>query len=446
MMEMMSLSDTYFTKTKEELSEAYKKELAEKIHSILIKVGEKPLFKDTRAQVLEIFDYLSDSVKDGVSRDIQNDFRDLYYQALNLIQRFAPTNKVFLTDKKFWALKNTLAKDENAKKFFTDFRAWADGIINNPQKAKDEGITNGGVELINRSLEIREKYGDRLKSILEEFKSLLKSMQDQKYITEYREGIKQVGNAFNGSGSILDVVSQLRMLVIPVFKEIMKEIPLQRMEENDPSNSWSVENMVLMGRELNLDDVSFQLKFGMKNFMKAIVKIKNVEATVRNVNFKFDRTSIPAWTDEGILDCTIAAPFWKLKWSVCEETGRAPYFELIEVNGSIRKLDVTLIEARHTLLDRILLPALIPVFRRRAQQGIEQILRKNAENLTKRFNQFFSTKGSTLMQQYSDFKNSSDQESYQKDSSSSSSSTSGVSSGKTSTTPATKATNESKNL
>jgi len=392
--EMSSMMDTLFAVAKEtkdedkpvtEISEEKKTEIIERVRSVLIKIGEKPETKEMRSDLLSLYDYWS-AKKYEFKTDLEKDFKKVYDEGVEILNRFSGRDIHALEDHTR-DLYQEINNDPEAKSFFDDFRKWCDNVVNSPEAAKSEQTTQEGKKLIDRSIAIKNKYGKRFTAVLEEMKAFVKSFQDDPHLSEYQKDFKIMKHAFGGS--FLDTMSQLRLLCLPLLKSMTAEIPMPRIEQRDNSGTWAVDDLVLRGREISLDDITLSFKFGLKNLLKAVVEIKNIDAVFRDVSFTYDRVSIPAFSDEGKLNCRVTAPHWKIKWIVREESGRPPRFELAEVQGGIRKFAINITQANHKFLDSLLMPMMQGTMRRRAQNTVEGALRSQGETLTEKFNQFF---------------------------------------------------------
>jgi regulator of replication initiation timing len=393
--EMSSMLDTLFAVAKEtkdedkpvtQLSEEKKTELVERVRHALMKIGEKAETREMRSDLLAIYDYWS-AKKSEFKTDLEKEFKKLYDEGFNILNRFTGRDLQTLEDH-VRALYQDINNDPEAKSFFEDFRKWCDNVVNHPETARAEATTQDGKKLMDRSIAIKNKYGKRFRELLDEIKLFAKSFQDDPYLNEYQRELKYMKRAF--SGSFLDTMAQLRLLCLPLLQSMTAEIQMPRIEQRDPSGTWTVDSLVLRGREITLDDVNLSFKFGLKNLLKAVVEIKNIDVILRDVHFTYDRTSIPSFFDEGKFNCRIQTPKWKLKWIVREETGRAPCFELAEVQGGIRKVAINITQANHKFLDNLLMPMMQGTLRRRAQNAVENAMRTQGELVTQKFNQFFA--------------------------------------------------------
>jgi hypothetical protein len=432
-----------------DISDESKNKLVSKATSILSKIGSKQEFKETRQDFLSLFDFWSAEKSrsqptlkyqqpemeifssqnqqpttttsesqslTGSSSDLTtfqekqiptinfqevrgenqmyqaltDEFKRLHDDAISILQRFSQRSNFSSLENEFWALYKDIKADAESTKFFTDLRRFGDAIVNKPEISNRQDVLDEGKRLLDQAIIVYRKYGDRATSLISEVKLALKSLQEERYLSEYKEEIKNVKDAV--SGSIIDTLAQFRHLAFPVIKEMMQEIKLPRIENRDNLGFVAIDNLVLRSREVVMDDVYLQFKSGMKDLLKAELKIKNIDALFKNVNFSYQRTSkFPTISDQGVFNCHVKSPHWKLKWVVREDKGKAPFFELIEVKGEIKKLRIEIISSKHKWLETIALPLVNSVLRKRAQAAVEDSLRQNGEFISNKLNDFFST-------------------------------------------------------
>jgi len=369
------------------MPENVKNDLVDKNLKLLSKIGSTPASKEMRQDILSLFDYWRGS-KAGISQGLQDDFSQLFEEALCIMERFTERDL-----HAFWNNFKSLCKDvdndHEAHQFFKQMRENADYIVNNPEKAQDQESINKSRQNFDRGLSVMDRYGDRFRELFKEFKAVLHSLQDEKYALYYKQDIKSVGQSLRGN--FLETAVQLRALLIPILKKSLEEIKLPRIEDSNQAASWTIDNIVLNGKETNLDDISLKFKIGLKDLIKVTLKVKNIDARFRGVEFTYNRTATPSWSDKGVLDCRFSSPCWKLKWIVDQDKGREPRFELAEASSRVKRLDINFVKAEHKWVDTILMPLWTPALRASARKGIENMLRARAEPLTDALNKYFTT-------------------------------------------------------
>jgi len=245
-----------------------------------------------------------------------------------------------------------------------------------------------GNKFIDRVNSVRKKFGSRILEIFEDVKAVLNSLKEERYLSAYQEDLQQIKELTTNS-SFLETVSRFKSLAIPIVKEMMKEIKLPPLEIIDTFGTIRVENLALKLSEVSVDDIMVKFKFGMKQMLKAMVKIKNIDIQFEDVEFVFERPTIfgTTITETGLLDCRITSRDWKMKMVLHQEPEKPSSVELVEVRGGIKRFDLSLVESDHEILASIMLRMISEQLKQRAQEAVEVLLKEHGEFLAQKMNE-----------------------------------------------------------
>jgi len=424
-----------------DLSDDMKREISARYRNILAKVGRKSEFKETRKDIMDMFDYWSgmrnkvsgsssssmctncnsSSCTDASCRakstnpaaasimkddapimtkeereeqrlldELNFEFRGLYDETIFILQRFVEKYDLRKLENNFWSLYNDMNTDPDARTFFHDLREWSNSIVDNPDSSESPEVTEQGKKLIDRAFFIRRKYGRRVSDLVDQFKEVLDSFQADRYLSAYKEELQNMRDVTT-SGSFIDTVSQFRHLALPIIKEMMQEIKLPQIEIKEKFGRITIDNLLLKIQEVSIDDIYVHFKFGMKDLMMAEVKIKNIQVKLQDVHFTYERTTTPQISDSGKLNCSIASRDWKMRMVLREDRGKAPYFEMSEAKAGIRKVKIDIVESQHKVLGSLMLPFINATLRKKASDAIEGTLKEHGEFITHKMNELFSS-------------------------------------------------------
>jgi len=286
-----------------------------------------------------------------------------------------------------------LNQNEKIRQYFHDLKKWSDKLMDHPESVDEKEVIDTCKDLLDRGKNdlINEEQKKEMRKIFEEFKEILNSLQNNKYSKSFKEGFQEVQKAF--SGSILQALSQTRILAVPILKGLLNEIPLPRIVGRNSDTSYTIDNLYLRGREITLDDINFKFKFGIKEVMQLVIKIRNIEAVIRSAHFTYFSIGIfNDYEDEGTFTCNLGAKKWKLKWIIQQDKNRPPMLRLADVDGGVDKLDIEIEEAKHKIIDRVALALFSGDLKRRTSDAAENSLRNYAQLITQKFNEFFLQK------------------------------------------------------
>jgi len=234
---------------------------------------------------------------------------------------------------------------------------------------------------------MKGKYGELLHEINTELKDLLKRLQQDKYAQVLTAEMTELRDVF--SDSIFETLAQVRHLALPVIKELLRELHLPKIENQTDTSHYIIDNMILQGKEINLDDVSVNIKFGLKDLMKLEFEIKNIQGKIQGVNFTYDNFGALKWHDEGTFNCFLSVPKWKLKWIVKESKNQPPQFFLGKIDGNINQFSLDIEQAKHKFVDQMIVAWFSGNIKKRTELEIEKAMREHAQIITEKFNQMF---------------------------------------------------------
>jgi len=265
-----------------------------------------------------------------------------------------------------------------------------DTVVKNPNAAHSQQTVDEGLKLIEKGKTIvTEKYGDKIRDVLRQIKSELQQLGQDKYAREMKEGLKDVRSAI--SGSVIGTLGQLRHIALPLFKEFVAELPLPPITETTDSSTYTIDHMTLKGKELGVDDISLYLQLSTKDLVELIITVRSLNVTISDIHFTYERTSMPKFSDEGICSADISIPRLRLRWVVREHSaeGQPPKFEFDSVQTNFDTVNIRIEEAKHKLLDKLILGFMSTTIKTRAQASLEETLKKQANTLSESFDKVF---------------------------------------------------------
>lgn len=378
-----------------EISEEEKREVAHQLLTILSKMGKNPEWHEASNNMLSLFDFFREQAQQGkaeLGSDLKEEMRQLYHEGTVVVQDMAGLKDLTPLQNKFWALYKTLNEDQESRKYFHELREFVNRVLSHPESVDDQQVIDESSRLSNQgSTLIRSKYSHQLKDITTEFKSILNSLQTNEYSRQYQQHMTAFQETIRASP--FETLSQARHLMFPLIRELMNEFPLPRVEGTTENGTYTIDNMVLQGRQLNLDDIIVDMRFGLKDVMVLTLRIKGISAGIKNGNFTYNSTGMMSWNDAGTFDVNIASPEWKIKWMVVERNNQPMRLEISKVDVRLRTFNITIEEAKHKILDRMFLGLFTTTLRKKAEDALESSIRKQAATSGDKFNSmFFPTK------------------------------------------------------
>lgn len=373
-------------------------DISKSVRSFFSKVGSNKEYKRFVQELYSLFDFLREKKEEHAeelkenTKEIRVEFNNLYEEACGVVGS--------LVGRDFKGIQNKLLEfyrkiyeDEKIRQYFHDLKKWSDKLMDHPESIDEKEVIDNCKDLLNRGKNdlINEEQKKEMRKIFEELKEVLNSLQNNKYSNSFKKGFQEVQKAF--SGSILQALSQTRLLAIPILKGLLTEIPLPRIVGRNSDTSYTLDNLYVRGREITLDDVNFKFKFGIKEVMQLVITIRNIEAVIRSGHFTYFSVGIfNDYEDEGTFTCNLSSKKWKVKWIIQQDKNKPPMLRLADVDGGIDKLNIEIEEAKHKIIDRVALALFSGDIKRRTSDSAENALRNYAQLITQKFNEFFLQK------------------------------------------------------
>jgi len=360
-------------------------------------MGRNPEYKEASDNLLGLFDFFrANQDKAELGGELKEEMRQLYREGMVVVQEFGGLKDLTPMENKFWNLYKQLNEDQETRKYFHELREWANRVMSHPESVDDKQVIDESSRLINQGYTlIRAKYSQPLREITDELKSVLNSLQTNEYSRQYQQHMSAFQETIRTSP--FETLSQARHLMFPLLRALVDEFPLPRVEGTmENGSTYTVDNMVIRGKQLNLDDIIVDMRFGLQDVMMLTVRIKGISAGIKNGNFTYHNKGLMSWSDEGTFDADIAAPEWKIKWAVVERQNQPMRLEISKVDLKLKTFNITIQEAKHKTLDRMFLGMFQTTLRKKAEESLESAMRKQAATSGEKFNgMFFPTKKAT---------------------------------------------------
>jgi hypothetical protein len=396
----LSLFDSIFSRVAKEsdnvneainqVTEEDKRRMTQKLTEFLVKIGENSKWKAHRQDLLQLFDYFREQAEErGIDPGFRTELSGLYYEGLQILQRFVDNRDLRPLHDSFWNLYREISSNEDARNYFSELKDWADRVVGNTASANSEVVVDQGMSLIGRGVHIvRDRYGEKIEKLFKEAKWILEKLGENKYAQEMKQDIWEFREAF--SGSLLQVVGQMRYIALPVLREFIAQLPLPKISHSDETTNYTIDNMYLKGKELRIEDVSLYLKVSTTDLLELIVSVRDLKLSLSDIHFTYERTAIPKFSDQGICSADIRIPKMVLRWTVKEQDkGRPPRFQFEKMSTYFETVNINIEQAKHKLIDQVILTFMAGNIKASAQASLEESLKKQADLLSAKFDKFF---------------------------------------------------------
>jgi len=132
---------------------------------------------------------------------------------------------------------------------------------------------------------------------------------------------------------------------------------------------------------------------GLKDKTVVELKVTDLDLTFKDIHFKYEKQMIQ---DEGVMDAHVKFSSWIFRWSL--EDGSSLFGEST-VDVQLDTLDITIHEAHHKVLDKVVLGLFSSFIKEKVRSSIENAFQEPAKTLGQAFNDYFQHKKDSWTEQ-----------------------------------------------
>ncbi|ORY97860.1 hypothetical protein BCR43DRAFT_437417, partial [Syncephalastrum racemosum] len=284
----------------------------------------------------------------------------------------------------------SIKEDPEVHKRYQEVADYIRRLLREPGYLQDDKSTQDGRELVQRAREVtQERHTKEFNELNEEAKSFFKAIEQDPMAQELNDRVRQIHNDlwFDREGNATFkpyLLNDMRLTLLPAALEMIKFIPVPRIEYSDEGFDVAVENVVLTGTTL-LPDV-FEMK--MENYLKfsprtnitnanqqsLFVKMDQIQTVVNDVVFYYKRKSgFPRLSDRGVASLIIDGRGISVSARILSDTNDQRHtFRVTQCNCRVNKLDIKVHDSRHDLLYKTVHPLMVRILKRQIARAVEQ--------------------------------------------------------------------------
>jgi len=289
--------------------------------------------------------------------------------------------------------------DPQVRSFFTEWRALLHDTLNTPedQDPKELDAKFQKLSADGKSLLKKPEYRNNWEFVTSEPRSFLGRVKEDTHLHNIGTDVDGLRREImlNDQGQldfaqIRRSLPALKNVLIPALTSALKTIPVPPIKSNDEKYALEVSNLSLAAQDLIPDnvhlhfanDVYFDFSGSNKDRFDSVLSLalNDFHATLKDLNFAYERKKMPKMTDAGVADIEIAGMTLKFRW-LMEKNNEKLTFTCDKVRVVIRELNTTVKEAQHKMLDKIALK----LFNTQIKRGIETSTEKALKERLGRF-------------------------------------------------------------
>jgi hypothetical protein len=371
----------------------------EKLRKLLVELGTTPEYKEFITNLSNFFQvnwvYIS-TLLDQTSADTKTTTALIVVisDVQTILERFSGDKSLNILRNKLGALLITISQDSKIRELFGKWRDLLKKTIESPEKqdvnSMDSELTSildTGRDLLKRP-KIQEDFG----ILLKELRGLFERLQED-------ESFKIVGNdldqlrkelLLNNDGkldlmSLKSTLPTLKNVLIPTITSTLRNIPVPSITVDNEKMFLQLSNLSLAAKDLIpekirihfTNDILFDFSTEGKDLFisRLTVLMREFNATLKDINFKYDRKKTPQISDLGVADVEIQGIHIDIRWRMEMNASRLCFY-VDYAKCLIDSIKTDIKEANHKLLDNMYLGLFSGSMKRNIETTIEDTLRE----------------------------------------------------------------------
>ncbi|KAF9035150.1 hypothetical protein BJ165DRAFT_1510493 [Panaeolus papilionaceus] len=308
-----------------------------------------------------------------------------------LLERFANGQSMDIIFSAIGALADDTKRDEALKEWFKAINLYIRKVRYWSSSQMASNNTNVYDDRFSLNQDILEpdcdNHGNRLRELGREFYDINKQFGE-----DWARLTKDL--LFDQEGSLKfkpELWNDIRKVILPTLIEQVGYIPIPRVEYTDDSLDLVVENLVLQGRNLFPNIVSFEannfVKFSPYNAItddhkhSMMLRLEHMQADMRDVAFYYHKkTGLPKMKDSGIADVIVGGSGISATVKLASvKHDKSSVFRVQTVDVKVDSLKFSIRDSKHDFLYKTLKPLATGLVKKQIQKAVQDALRTGLE-------------------------------------------------------------------
>jgi hypothetical protein len=371
----------------------------EKLRGLLVELGTTPEYKEFVNSLSTFFQtnwqYIS-SLFGETSTDTKTMTALIVVvsDVQTVLERFSGDKSLNTLRNKLGLLLVTVSRDQKIRDLFGKWRDFLKKTFESPEKINVETLDRELSEILDtgkdilKSPKIKEDFG----VVLKESKGLVERlMEDEAFKTVGQDLDHLRKEIFLNQDGKLDLntlkatIPTLKNVLIPTLTTTLRNIPIPTITIDNEKMFLQLSNLSLAANDLIpekirihfTNDILFDFSTDGKDLFisRLTVLMRDFNATLKDVNFKYDRRKTPQLSDIGVVNVEITGIHIDVTWRM-EMNGSRLCFYVDHAKCVIDNLKTEVKEANHKLLDKMYVSMFGGGMKRNLETTIEDTLRE----------------------------------------------------------------------
>jgi len=388
-----------------------KREFITSWRTLITRFGAKPNYGNALNNIFTLFDHLSD-LKEAAAQDphVQkagDQSGDAMTGVRELAERFMGDRTLDRLIQLLREYYQFTTQHPEVRQFGSDWSNFTSETMMKPELLNETQYVQRMDELVDRTVYWMNVpyFRTQSRSIADEIKEIFYAVRDDPSLTEVQDSFTQLFRDLaqdqSGNVSIAQLthsLPHLKNLLAPILIEQFNYIPINRVYGSTPKYDFELSNIVLSATDLVPDrfflDIHTKAKVGLggesadQMVTRLKLKLTNITASMKNVNFYYLRKKMPKIEDEGVVDVSVLPPGASIKivWELATSSKRPLTVRFRKATCDIGNLKVNVVKAKHSVLDKIATKLFAGQMRTRIESAVADGLSNIGNSLSDRMN------------------------------------------------------------
>lgn len=399
----------YVVREEAGLTEDEKRQLRQRLSSLLRTLKNNPQFHAATQNLLSLFNYLRQDILEALDTNAPAEFKYNFSKATYEAQKFLEGFTGGATLKNFsYNIRNfadQLSNDKRLDNLIDQAKYIFTEALENPQRLTDDQT------FINRADQLMANFrgwmreinnNTYLQGIAEEGRTILEAIRDdplrQKLMNDFQTMLQNfITYGPNNRPQLnMELIHQMKGLVVPLIVEHLRWIPLPRIEGSNDTYDYWFDNVVFSAPDLIPDKIhvrmvsegDFDLNALSTDNFATLVRLseEGIRTTLKDVHFWFRRKSFPRTEDSGYATVDFTGDGAKLDIVLAVTNDGEKPFQVRRSAIHIDGINIKVADTRHDFLYNSITTLFAPAIRARLEHSLQESLNSFANTINDQLN------------------------------------------------------------
>jgi len=383
---------------------------------LLTRISSQPEYKKAVEDSLKLWDNLRDYLDNVSNRPpVETEhFKKALNDAETILANFTGRKEMDSFKNQFWNVYTSFKNDDEVWGWFRDVRGYIENTLRDPEtknleerKQKARMLSERGRLIFNK-----EKYRDQINELNNQLNLMLNNISNDSTTKDFGDKLQKLARDFalNAQGYpdlfvMEESMTQLQHMVVPLFRNLLANIPINRVEVLGETYDAKLENILIDANTFLPEKIEFRmlnashidLKHSERDLLKhqILLQVDNIKPVFKDLKFYYKRKSFPKIEDYGMADVAFGGEGALLRviWTIEKRGHQLPKAILTEVKCDIDKLNIHVNTevTKHDILDTIMAPIVSSSLKSRIADMIEGYIRDKLNETNNDINQWLHT-------------------------------------------------------